>query len=290
MSTPRRLVVPFTKMNGVGNDFIVIDNRFLVFSEAEMAAFAARLCPRRTGIGADGLLALEPPEKEAKGAHLRMRYRNADGSHATMCGNGARCLARFASRAGLGETTEGSGLRVVMDTDGGRYTAEVFAEPGAPVRLHVPSPRDLRQVTPKSVDLKRPLTQIWTGTEHVVCFTDDLEAEPVDELGRRIRQDPAFAPAGTNVNFVTVTGEGAIRVRTYEKGVEAETPACGTGALASALAAHFTERLAERAVRVEMPGGALRVAFEFNGDRSVGFTHLTLDGPAELVYEGTVEW
>ncbi len=272
------LVVPFTKMEGAGNDFVVLDNRFLRFSDGELAALARQACPRRTGVGADGLLALDEDES----ADFRMRYRNADGSLATMCGNGARCLARFAARAGLG-TDDGGTVFLSFETDGGGYRAQVQGRGrGGPVRLAVPAARDYGPGPEATV-------RIWTGTEHAVVFTDDVSSFDIEGEGRRLRHDPAFAPAGTNVNAVQVVGPGRVRVRTYEKGVEAETLACGTGAVASALAAALGERLgpangARQSVAVEMPGGTLEVGFDGRGE------NLTLSGPAETVYEGTLEW
>ncbi|WP_420454930.1 diaminopimelate epimerase [Rubrivirga sp.] len=283
------LVVPFAKMNGAGNDFVVLDNRFLRFSDDELEALARRVCPRRTGVGADGLLALDDPSAGSGqapdgAADFRMRYRNADGSLGTMCGNGARCLARFAARAGLGTDTA-DGVRLAFDTDGGPYRALVPDRAASgPVSLDVPPPRDFG---PAGVG---GALRIWTGTEHAVVFTDDVGQADVEGLGRRLRHDPAFAPAGTNVDFVEVAGPDRVRVRTFEKGVEAETLACGTGALASALVAHLDGRLgdgARQSVAVEMPGGTLGVGFRVDGD---AVSDLTLAGPAETVYEGTLEW
>ncbi|MEM0961634.1 MAG: diaminopimelate epimerase [Bacteroidota bacterium] len=275
------LVVPFTKMNGAGNDFIVLDNRFLRFSEGELATMARRFCPRRTGIGADGLLALE----DAEDADFRMRYRNADGSLGTMCGNGARCLAGFAARAGLG-TEQDDGVRLQFDTDGGRYCARVPDRGRAgEVVLEVPDAGDISPVEAAGRD---GLLRIWTGTEHVVLFVDDASETDVAALGPAIRQDPAFDPTGTNVDFVEVSAGDRLVVRTFEKGVEAETLACGTGAVASALAAHHAGRLGpatgRRSVAVQMPGGTLTVGFDEAGGA------VTLAGPAETVYEGTLEW
>ncbi len=292
---PPPLVVPFTKMSGAGNDFVVLDNRFLRFSDAELAALAASACPRRVGVGADGLLALDDG---ADGADFRMRYRNADGSLATMCGNGARCLARFAARAGLGRDA-GDDVRLTFDTDGGRYSARVDGGRGASgaVSLSVPPPRDLAPVSGfehvvQTDGAASPLVRIWTGTEHVVAFVDDVALVDLETVGARLRHDPAFAPAGTNVNVVHVAESGAdaaarIAVRTFEKGVEGETLACGTGALAAALAAFRTGRVHDPAMDVTMPGGTLRVHFTVSGD---AVENLVLEGPAETVFEGTLEW
>ncbi|MEM9998774.1 MAG: diaminopimelate epimerase [Bacteroidota bacterium] len=274
------LVVPFTKMNGAGNDFLVLDNRFLYFSDEELVALAQHYCPRRTGVGADGLLALNAPAEE--GADYRMRYVNADGSWARMCGNGARCLARFARDAGI----EGQNGRLTFDADAGRYEAAVPDNPEANVRLYVPPPRDLGT---RTLADGTEVAYAWTGTEHAVVFVDDLNAVDVDARGTAIRQDPAFAPAGANANFVEVNERWArakrayLRVRTFEKGVEAETLACGTGALAAAVMAWHTRRVQATWIDVQMPGGTLQVQFQ------PGFQDLTLSGPADTVYQGTLD-
>ena len=311
------LVVPFTKMDGAGNDFVVLDNRFLRFTDDELAALARQACPRRSGVGADGLLALDDADED--GAHFRMRYRNADGSLATMCGNGARCLARFAARAGLGTPAEGTpneggaaegepagggAVAVAFDTDAGRVRAEVPAPHAASgeVTLAMPPPRDFAPTglrdgpTPKSSRVYR----IWTGTEHAVVFVPDVAREDVAATGGRLRWDGAFRPAGANVDFVQIAGADRLVVRTFEKGVEAETLACGTGALAAALVARLADPTGRPApdephapgagrhrVAVEMPGGTLTVAFRLDGGE---VSDLSLAGPATTVFEGTLEW
>ena len=289
---PRPLVVPFTKMSGAGNDFIVLDDRFLRFSEAELAALARRYCPRRTGVGADGVLALREPD--AEGAHFRMRYLNADGSAATMCGNGARCLARFARLAGIAGTPHPDGAAtLVFDTDGGRYAADVPADPHADVRLHVPSPRGFSEVRLADGE---PTFAIWTGTEHAVRFVEGVGSLDLDRLGAPIRSDAAFAPTGANANFAEVLeaggdGPARVRARTFEKGVEAETLACGTGALAVALAARLSGRVQTDRVEVEMPGGTLRVGFVLpdGATTAEAVRDLTLEGPVEVIFQGTLE-
>lgn len=284
----RKLIVEFTKMNGAGNDFIVIDNRFFHFSLDDLAGLARQWCARRTGIGADGLLALAAPDDPSHDA--RMLYWNADGSRATMCGNGARCLARFARQAGLG------GPEMHLETDAGVFRVKVPDDPEAPVRLSGHAVRDWQPDVQleSSLALDGPLAYLWTGTEHTVCFVPNVKAAPVIDTGRRVRYDPALAPAGANVNFVEVVTPGGARhpatltVRTYEKGVEAETLACGTGALAAAVVAWQSGQVAAeaRAVRVQMPGGTLTVGFEV-ADGTVRDVYL--EGPAQFVFRGTVE-
>lgn len=287
----RPLVVEFTKMHGAGNDFIVVDNRFFHFSDAELARLAATWCPRRTGIGADGVLALAPPAED--GHDYRMRYVNADGSRARMCGNGARCLARFAYASGIEREL------LTFESDAGVYRAAIRGEDA--VRLHVPPPRDYRPDEPldgRDPDAE-PVHYVWTGTEHAVCFVDDVDAVDVAARGAAIRNDPRFAPAGANANFVSVQAADddasaadtdappRLRVRTFEKGVEAETQACGTGALAAAVVARHQARVTGAEVDVAMPGGTLRVGLRMEADQAV--TDLYLEGPAVKVYRGTID-
>ena len=279
----RRLVVEFTKMNGAGNDFVIVDNRFYHFSDEELIDLARRLCRRRFGIGADGLLAFSPPREE--GHDYRMRYVNADGSVGTMCGNGARCLARFAHRAGL------TSPELIFETDAGVFRARVPAGEDAPVRIYLGAPRHFapeRSLPSVAETLGGDAHAIWTGTEHLVCFVEDVASVPVAEWGLRIRSDADLAPVGANVDFVQVAGSKPARLiaRTFEKGVEDETFACGTGAVAAAVVARLLNRVAENRVDVEMPGGRLVVGFEYDDGE---ISELYLEGPAEVVYRGTVE-
>lgn len=282
----RKLVVEFTKMNGAGNDFIVVDNRFFHFSDEELREIARRYCPRRIGIGADGLLALASAQEEEN--DYRMRYLNADGSIGTMCGNGARCLARFARNSGIG------GEEMRFESDAGLYRVRVPDDLEAPVVLFVQPPRNFmpdRQLSSRAAQEAGPLHYIWTGVEHLVCFVKDIEKVPVTTWGREIRSDEMLGAAGANVNFVQVVeendGTAVIKARTYEKGVEAETLACGTGALASGIIAHLLGYVKASRIDVEMPGGVLGVGFEKVGS---DITDLFLEGPAKTVYRGTFEF
>ena len=292
----RRLVLEFTKMNGAGNDFVVLDNRFYFFSDDELSAMARRLCARHTGVGADGLLALAVPPDEAY--HFRMRYFNADGSLGTMCGNGARCLARFARNAGIMPEP------LLFASDAGPVQASVpdpassagQAVQDAPVRLFVEPPRHFRPEEAMQSETARqggPVHYLWTGTEHAVCFVPDVQAAPVAEWGPAIRHDAALAPAGANADFAEVVQPGdtdgtraQLRVRTFEKGVEAETQACGTGAIAAAITSRLLGHTVSDVVDVQMPGGQLTVGFRIEGEEAVD---VFLEGPAEVVFRGTVE-
>lgn len=272
--------VRFTKMQGTGNDFVVLDNRSYQLSTEELSACAAAWCERRYGVGADGLLALDRPETSA--ADYRMHYANADGSRATMCGNGARCLFRFARRVGF-EKAE-----LAFDTDAGLYRATCADGDEWQVRLFVPAVTDVRP----GIALDRPVPErvdrlfhAHAGTEHLVAVVEDVESVPVADWGPRLRHDPTLQPAGANVNFVEMGGDGCVSLRTYEKGVEGETLSCGTGVLAAAVVA---ERLAgdrpEQALSVETEGGRLQVGIA-ETDRGA---ERYLEGPAEPVFRGTV--
>ncbi|MCY4001074.1 MAG: diaminopimelate epimerase [Bacteroidetes bacterium] len=267
------LIVEFTKMNGAGNDFIVIDNRFYHFSIAELSQIALQQCPRRTGIGADGVLALASPE--SSDADYRMIYINADGSEGTMCGNGARCLAKFAYEGGILKR------QVSMQTASGSCMVSIPEE--GPVRIYVDPPknydRSLRLETqlPDAID---SVHYLWPGTQHLVCLTNNVVKFKVDTWGPIFRHDPALAPEGANINFVELdSSDSSIKVRTYEKGVEAETLACGTGAVASTFVAHAVGLIKGHVCHVKMKGGTLTVGLE--EDR------VYLEGPATSVYRGS---
>ena len=267
----------FTKMTGAGNDFVVFDNRSYRFSDAELSDIARTVCARRTSVGADGLLALAA---STDGAHdYRMRYFNADGSRAAMCGNGARCLGQFAVEVGF------EGSQLIVESDAGTHRVEVPGSRDGAVRLYMPRPvEEPEPVTPEHLPdpSVAPLYQIWTGTEHVVSFVDDLDQVPVETWGRAVRQDPLFAPEGTNVNFVERTSDKEIRVRTFEKGVEAETLACGTGAIAAAWTTHVLFAEDANRIAVDMPGGLLHVGWDTSAD------DLYLEGEARITFTGSV--
>ena len=272
------MLLHFFKMNGAGNDFIVIDNRDL--SVALDAATIEALCDRHRGIGADGLLAVEPAEM---GADFKFRYYNADGGEAEMCGNGARCFGRFTAHL-LKENPD----RVTFETQTGILTAEMV---GDDVRIAMSQPKDLRLDTGATIpDLDAKLHFINTGVPHVVAFVPGGEAfEELDVFvhGKAIRQHPAFAPAGTNANFATVLRPGHLEIRTYERGVEDETLACGTGMVACALIHHLLTG-APAPVKVDVAGGdTLEIGFEKTSEGA--FTNVTLTGPADFVFEGEID-
>jgi len=267
--------IPFFKMSGSGNDFIVIDNRTPLVPEERLAAFVRGVCRRKLSAGADGLILVE----DAQGADFRWRFFNSDASPAEMCGNGARCVARFAYLNGI------AGQRMTFLTAAGPVAAEVT---GKRVKVKMPDPVGLRLSYP--ITLARgtlTVSSVNTGVPHVVVPCADVDALDVVALGREIRYHDQYAPAGTNVNLVCPRPEGAIAVRTYERGVEDETLACGTGMVACALIHHLLTS-APSPIQVDVAGGdTLEIGFEKSGDRS--FKNVTLTGPADFVFEGEME-
>lgn len=271
------MLLHFYKMNGAGNDFIVIDNRDLSISLDEDTI--AALCDRHRGIGADGLLAVEPAEQ---GADYKFRYYNADGGEAEMCGNGARCFGFFTAHLSEEEELPSS---VSFETIAGTLTAEII---GDDVRIAMSEPKGLVLNVPATIDgFSHALHSLNTGVPHAVSFVDDLDEMDVVTHGRAIREHGYFAPAGTNANFAKVLAPDHIAIRTYERGVEDETLACGTGMVACALIHHLLTG-AESPIKVDVEGGdTLSIGFEKTGDAS--FANVTLTGPADFVFEGEIE-
>jgi len=254
----------FYKYEGTGNDFIIIDNREGLFTcQNELIT---HLCDRRFGIGADGLLLLE----NALGFDFRMVYYNSDGSPATMCGNGGRCISAFANHIGVTGNTAN-----FMAADGPHSaTIQRIDEHTAQVELRM---KDVTifQKNEQSVILN-------TGTPHFVSFVDDPDIIDIVAEGRRIRNKSEYNPIGINVNFAKLEGD-QIYVRTYEKGVEDETLSCGTGVTATSIAA--SEYAGGRNFNVRTRGGQLSVSFEKEGNI---YTNIRLSGPATFVYSGKI--
>jgi diaminopimelate epimerase len=263
----------FTKMNGAGNDFVLIDNRL---GDLRLAAEQiSKICDRHRGVGADGVLLLE---RAVNGADFRMRYYNADGGEAEMCGNGARCFARFASRVA------GPADKLSFETPAGVIGATLQ---GDLVCLNMSEPKELQLgITIPLSDRQISAHFVNSGVPHVVVPVDDLEHADVRGIGSAVRHHELFVPKGTNVNFLTQRGDQAISIRTYERGVEDETLACGTGVVASALIFAAVQKI-DGPIGVLVRGGnELQVAFERAGDE---FKNVTLTGPADFVFEGTIE-
>lgn len=216
--------IPFSKLNGSGNDFLLIDNREGILRGIDVPEFVGKVCDRSRSIGADGVIFIEPSRR----ADFRWRFYNADGSRAEMCGNGGRCAARFAVERRI---ARGS---LSFETDAGIIRAAVD---GRRVKLQMTPPRGLaRSKTLTLGGRKITYSFLDTGVPHAVLFVPDLEKIDLMGTGRGIRRHRAFAPRGTNVDFVQVRN-GTVWVRTYERGVEGETLACGTGAVAAGILA-----------------------------------------------------
>jgi diaminopimelate epimerase len=263
----------FVKMNGAGNDFVMLDNRAGELQlEREQIA---RLCDRHRGVGADGVLMLEAA---ANGADFRMRYYNADGGEAEMCGNGARCFARFA------QSVAGPREQVSFETPAGVIGAALH---GDTVTLQMSEPKDFEpdvEVSVKGAVVSG--SYMDSGVPHMVVPVPSIEEVNVRELGSAIRHHERFVPRGTKVNFLEQRGRDEIAIRTYERGVEDETLACGTGVVASALTFAAAGEL-DGPIRVLVRGGdVMSVGFRRDGQR---FTDVTLSGPADFVFEGTVD-
>ena len=271
------MVIEFTKMSGAGNDFVVIDNRDRKINDAPAAA--RKLCDRHNGIGADGLLLLE----ESPAASYRMMYYNADGSYGGMCGNGGRCISAFAVEAGI--ATQKHDFIALEHV----YRAEVA---GDRVRLSMKDPKDMRKSVVLPMGKKRlTVFSVDTGSPHVVVQAKKvsrkgLDAVDVVGLGSMIRYHRKFHPAGTNVNFVEISGTSSLRIRTYERGVEAETMACGTGSIAAAVYGVSMEGLRLPVRVLPRSGQELLVDFDLGGEQ---IRKVLLSGPAVTVFRGVVE-
>ena len=258
----------FAKLQGTGNDFVIVNNLGgdldLFKGLLSYEEFARKVCSRRTGIGADGLITVE----ESRRANLAWRFHNADGSPAEMCGNGMRCFARFVYEEGLVPE------KFTVETGAGIIEAEVK---GKRVKVGLTEPKDWKfnlKVEGLTVHF------VNTGVPHAVIFVDRIDAVNVKEVGRKIRYHETFQPAGTNVNFVEVRLNNQIVVRTYERGVEDETLACGTGSVASALVAAKLYGLKSPVTVKVRSGEELKVYF------SEDFKKVYLEGDTLWVYDG----
>lgn len=263
---------PFWKMHGAANDFILADDRALTFPAGDRA-WLASIMARRTGVGSEGLILIQPSET----ADFRMRFFNPDGGEVEMCGNGARCVARLAHEIGAAPA------RMRFETIAGLIGAEVLGEQ---VRLDMTNPKDWRmERTLRAAGQTVRYHFVNSGVPHAVVPVEDLDAVDVQTLGAAIRHHADFAPAGTNANFIRVTGADSLRVRTYERGVEAETFACGTGIVACGLVAARLGLVRAPVSVTAASGDVLQVGCELTGD---GARNVTLTGPAVHVFEGTL--
>jgi diaminopimelate epimerase len=266
----RIMQIQFYKYQGAGNDFVMIDNRTLFFPK-ENTKLVAHLCERRFGIGGDGLILLENDtiaSNLATPTDFKMVYYNSDGNTSSMCGNGGRCLVAFAER-----------LKVIKNkttfiaTDGLHHAT--IAEDGLV---------SLQMIDVLEVKKEADYTFLNTGSPHHVQIVEDLEHYNVKENGAKIRYGDLYGKVGSNINFVKKINENTFALRTYERGVEDETLACGTGATAVAIAMYATGLTKEKTLNINVEGGKLKVSFEENNGK---FTNVFLIGPAEFVFEGS---
>ena len=264
-------MIEFYKLSGSGNDFIFIDNMDRNLQVGDLASFAKTVCARQVSVGADGLIVIEPSDK----VDFRWRFFNADGSEAAMCGNGGRCAARFAFLKGI------AGARMSFETIAGVIDAEVKNDVA---KIHLTAPHSLAmddQIKVGGSDIA--IHSVDTGVPHAIHFIEDIDQFDVFHVGREIRRHAHYQPAGTNANFVLIVDDHTLRVRTYERGVENETLACGTGSVASALIA-ARKGFVQSPVAVHVKSGEiLTIYFKKTND---GFTDVYLEGKVTVVYQG----
>jgi len=270
----------FAKMSGAGNTFVLIDNRngaveaALKAADLSLDGFVIRMCSPLYGVGSDGLILLEPSDRY----DFAWRFYNADGSSADMCGNGARCAARYAALVGL------AGEAAAFETGAGVVRAETH---GTGVRVALTPPGPVGPPLPlKLGDSAFTGYAIDTGVPHLVIPVPQVSRVDVEALGPEARHDPRFKPEGTNVDFVSVLEGGGLRVRTFERGVEGETMACGTGVTAAALVMAQLGRASPPVTVVPLSGEALVVDFTRAGD---AFGDVTIDGPARVLFRGEID-
>ena len=262
--------IDFYKMSGSGNDFIIIDNRDNIIDKNGLSNFIAKVCRRKMSVGADGMILVENTDS----ADFKWRFFNSDGSIAEMCGNGARCVARFAY------LNEIAGSKMTFETLAGIVEAEVIGER---VKVKMTDPSELK--TGDTIELENELVSISsinTGVPHVVIVKDSTDDVDIVKIGREIRYHDKFLPAGTNVNFACHIKDNTIAIRTYERGVEDETLACGTGAAASAIVMANKMNMNSPLSVLTRSGEYLNVFFKEKEDQ---YYDIYLEGDARIIYK-----
>lgn len=260
------MLIPFFKYHGAGNDFIIIDDRKSVTSDFTQKVINF-LCDRHFGIGADGLILLKDSDK----ADFRMIYYNSDGKEGTMCGNGGRCITAFAERLGLiKESTEFIGID-------GMHQATVLGDGNY----------SLKMIDVTRVDRMADGYLIETGSKHFVKFKEEIHTIDVYNDGKTIRHQGRFGEDGANVNFIEYQGDNSISIRTFERGVENETLACGTGSVAAAITTYLNYPTDNCSYTINALGGILKV--DFKVDEGTSFHDIWLSGPARFVFSGEIE-
>ncbi|MFQ5543882.1 MAG: diaminopimelate epimerase [Nitrospiria bacterium] len=275
--------IPFWKLSGSGNDFILIDHRKMLIPEDKIAHFISKVCRRALSVGADGVILIEA----SKEADYKWHYYNADGGEAEMCANGSRCAARFAVENKIAPRQHS------FETLAGIVRAELLPEKGEKdpqtgrVRVHLPDPFDLQLNVKMTVNKQEKIGHIInTGVPHVIYFVEDVDRVDLISLGRETRYHTLFSPNGTNVNFVSLCGPHRLKIRTYERGVENETLACGTGSIAAALITTALKKASPPFSIITQSGIVLGV--DFTSEQNA-FKNISLEGDARIIYKGKIE-
>lgn len=265
--------ISFAKMSGAGNDFILI-NKSQIPNIVLTNSVISQLCDRRNGIGADGIIII----KNTQGYDFAMDYYNADGSSGTLCGNGARCAIKFANDTGI---TDSDSVSFLSNED--EFSGELLAN--GLIKFNLQPPKVIEENIVIDVGGSNVSgSYVDTGSPHVVLIVDDLNLQTVIQMGKEIRNNPAFAPGGTNVNFIKFV-KGKIHIRTYERGVENETLACGTGAVAAAIIGFRKFEIQPPIFLITKGGDKLIVNFNTEGSK---YNNVSLTGPAKKIYNGEI--
>lgn len=267
--------IPFMKFSGAGNDFVIINNLENLVDSTD-TNFVKKVCERRMSVGADGVLLVEKADGIGTGSvDFRMRYFNADGGEVETCGNGARCISRFAYLNGI--VTE----KMRFLTNAGVYESEIV---GDNVKVRMSQPTDIRLNVP--LQLKDGVHTVGfanSGVPHVVFFVDDLDGTNVFDMGQQTRYHADFKPAGTNANFIRIQSSERLEIRTYERGVEDETLACGTGSIASAIVSAALGKVMSPVSVKTASGVVLKIHFDMSDGEP---KNVYLEGDARVIYAG----
>lgn len=265
----------FAKMEGGGNDFVVIEDTRSALGNS-FSAMAKKLCRRKYSVGADGLLVL----KKSKKADIKMKYFNSDGSLASFCGNGARCISQYAYKNKIVRKD------FTLESDAGILDVKIKKDS---VKIAMINPKDIMRNISLDVDGKKwAMDAVNTGVPHAVIFVDTFKGLDVEGIGRKVRFHKFFQPAGVNVNFVMKKNRNSIHVRTYERGVEAETLACGTGSVASSLIAGL-KGCCISPVRAMTRGNDILITYFKKNAETQSISNVYLEGPAKVAFEGEIK-
>lgn len=266
--------IPFTKMEGCGNDFIIIDNRSNILKEEEKGKFAKQVCQRKFSVGADGLMLVE----QSGDFDFKFRLFNSDGSEPEMCGNGARCLAKYSYEKGIVKA------KMVFETLAGPIKAEIFDNE---VGIKFPDINADDITSNKQIQVDNTCydyNYVFMGVPHVIIYTNNTNKEELFQIGKQIRYNKKFFPNGTNVNFIQINQDNSLAITTYERGTEQLCLACGTGSTAAAVISCHTKNI-HSPVKVHNIGGLLTIQFDYGNNI---YSNITLIGNANIKAEGII--